>query len=250
MVEPSGHSRAPDPVAALVDSARNGDRAALEQLLKASYERIYTLCRRICHSREQAEDATQNALVAIVRGLDGFDGRSSFSTWSHRIATNSSLDELRRSVRHQSTSLDSDPLIDDSEAVLFSARSGLTTNPAGDPDDHVIRSETREALSHALDSLDDRFRVPLVLCDVADYDYDEISRVLNIAPGTVRSRIHRGRRQLALILSGTDLDPRRDSQEDAAPVDANACEDTAGEGGVARSAGNQSEVLNVKTDEP
>lgn len=250
MSESSGQSRLPDPVAPLVDAARKGDRDALEQLLKASYERIYTLCRRICHSREQAEDATQNALVAIVRGLDGFDGRSSFSTWSHRIATNSSLDELRRSSRHQSTSLDSDPLVEDPEVVLSSSRSGLTANPAGDPGDHVIGSETREALSRALDSLDDRFRVPLVLCDVADYDYDEISRVLNLAPGTVRSRIHRGRRQLAQILSGSELDPRRETRQETTPGAATACEDTAVQGGVAGNVGNPSEDLNVKTDEP
>lgn len=245
MAEPSDQSRAPDPVAPLVDAARNGDRDALEQLLKSSYERIYTVCRRICHSREQAEDATQNALVAIVRGLEGFDGRSSFSTWSHRIATNSSLDELRRSTRHHSTSLDSDPLIEDSEAVLYSSRPGPDVNPGNDPSDRVIRSETREVLSRALDSLDDRFRVPLVLCDVADYDYDEISRVLNLAPGTVRSRIHRARRQLAQVLSGTDLDPRRDSREETPPVDGATHRD-----GVAGTIGNQSDGLNVKTDEP
>lgn len=197
----------------LVTAAVDGDSAALERLLTASYPRLYTLCRRICTSREQAEDATQNALVSIVRGLADFDRRARFSTWSHRIASNAAIDELRRARRTgverprsaaggtRERSFDAeDPGYPTGERVAGS-------DPLPDPLDQTVRSETRRRLARELALVDERFRVPMVLRDVGQLDYDEISGLLDIPPGTVRSRISRGRAALRAALTGSDLDP-------------------------------------------
>ena len=83
----------------LVAAAQAGDRQALETLLGRHYDRVHAVCRRIAGSSRDADDAAQEAMISIVRGLPRFDGRSQFSTWVYRIATNAALDELRRRKR-------------------------------------------------------------------------------------------------------------------------------------------------------
>ena len=169
----------------LVAAARSGDRAALEELLRLHHDRIYALARRITGNDADAADATQEALIAIVRGLPRFDGRSSFSTWAYRVTANASLDELRRRRRR--------PLVD------------LAAERADRPDTTVAVDTTvadRLHLDAALAELPEDFRVAVVLRDVCDLDYAEIAAVLQLPPGTVRSRIARGRGRLADLLSG------------------------------------------------
>jgi RNA polymerase sigma-70 factor (ECF subfamily) len=143
-------------------------------------------------------------MIAIVRNLARFDGRSSFGTWAYRIATNSSLDELRRRKRRGTVSLTDDG--EHAHAELVDPTGGRRIDAIGD---HL-------ALDVALRSLSDEYRLPVVLRDVADLDYAEIAAVLDIPPGTVRSRIARGRAALAKALSpqaGNQLtDPDRPSR--------------------------------------
>ena len=80
----------------LVAAAQSGDRNALDQLLRRHYDRIYAVCRRLTGD---ADDACQEALIKITRSLPRFDGRAAFGTWAYRIATNASLDELRKRKR-------------------------------------------------------------------------------------------------------------------------------------------------------
>jgi RNA polymerase sigma-70 factor, ECF subfamily len=171
----------------LVTAARTGDRGALDTLLRRHYDRLYAVCRRLAGNDADAADATQEALLAIVRGLARFDGRSSFSTWSYRVATNACLDELRRRGRRPLVGLD--PTVEPISAPL---------------DAQVVE---RLVLEDALPLIDEDFRVAVVLRDVAGLDYAEIAQVLGIPPGTVRSRISRGRRQLAELLGNQEPTP-------------------------------------------
>ncbi|MEM7093517.1 MAG: RNA polymerase sigma factor [Actinomycetota bacterium] len=172
----------------LVQRAQSGDRTALDTLLRRHYDRIYAICRRIAGNDADAADAAQEALMAIVRGLVRFDGRSAFSTWSYRVATNACLDELRRRKRRP-TPTDTD------ESADWSVQ---TADPESSSfDDRLVE---REAMSTALDELPEDFREPVLLRDCAGLDYAEISEVLGIPPGTVRSRIARGRAKLAEIV--------------------------------------------------
>ncbi|MEX0847171.1 MAG: sigma-70 family RNA polymerase sigma factor [Ilumatobacteraceae bacterium] len=178
----------------LITAAMAGDRAAMDSLLRAHHDRVYVVCRRITGNDADAADATQEALIAIVRGLGRFDGRSSFSTWVYRVATNASLDELRRRKRRPTLVIDDDLAGHESADHQGAARiDGL-----GD----------RMAIDEALRMLPEDFRVPLVLRDVCDLDYADIAATLDIPIGTVKSRIARGRGALAQILrAGNQIDP-------------------------------------------
>ncbi len=165
----------------LVNAATGGDRAALEVLLRRHYPRVYAVCRRLAGNDADAADAAQEALLAITRGLDRFDGRAGFTTWSYRVATNACLDELRRRQRRSA------------DALPHELAAG-GADPVGE------RTATRLDIDLALSTLPEEFRVPVVLRDHAGLSYDEIAAVLNIPPGTVRSRIARGRARLVEFL--------------------------------------------------
>lgn len=187
---------AADPDDALVAAARGGDRAALEALLRRHHDRVHALCRRLAGNEADALDATQEALIAIVRGLPRFDGRARFSTWVHRVATNACLDELRRRGRRPVPGL---PEERDPEAggAVPDPRAGLATEAVAD----------RLEIDAALAELTPEFRAAVVLRDLCELDYAEIAEVLDVPPGTVRSRIARGRAQLARLLDPGNHDP-------------------------------------------
>ena len=184
----------PDDERALIAAAQAGDRRALDRLLRDHQARIHGVCRRITGNDADALDATQEALMAVVRGLPRFDGRSRFSTWVYRIATNACLDELRRRRRR--------PI------VGLPEHDGVVTEPV----DHHAPSVAdqvadRLLVDEALTGLAEDFRVAVVLRDLCQLDYAEIGEVLDIPPGTVRSRIARGRRHLADHLAGNQPGP-------------------------------------------
>ena len=168
----------------LIKAAQAGDRRALEQLLRRHHDQIHAVCRRLAGNDTDGQDATQEALIAIVRGLPRFGGKARFSTWAYRVATNAALDELRRRSRRPV------PVAAGTEDRLASA------SPADDPATVDVRLD----LDAALAKLPEEFRAPVVLRDVAGCDYAEIGQILRIPPGTVRSRIARGRTRLAGLM--------------------------------------------------
>jgi RNA polymerase sigma-70 factor, ECF subfamily len=177
-------------------AAAGGDRGALEQLLDGHADRIHAVCRRIVVNPDDALDATQEALLAIARGIRRFDGRAAFSTWAYRVATNAALDELRRRKRRPLTTVDDavDPPVAGGEAAV----------------------DARLDVDAALERVPEEFRVAVVLRDLADLDYAEIAAVLDVPVGTVKSRVARGR---AALRAELDLDERDqpDERDDGNP---------------------------------
>jgi RNA polymerase sigma-70 factor (ECF subfamily) len=167
---------------ALVTAAQGGDRRALDDLLRRHYDRIFAVCRRLAGNEADALDATQEALLAIVRGLGSYDGSARFSTWAYRVATNACLDELRRRNRRPLPGLPEE-----------------RTPPAPGVDDAIAAKVTIE---RGLADLPLEFRTAVVLRDLCGLDYAEIGEILGVPPGTVRSRIARGRAALATALTG------------------------------------------------
>lgn len=184
--------------ATLCRAAARDDREALEALLRRHYPRIYAVCRRLAGNDADAADAAQEALIAITRGLRRFDGRASFTTWSYRVATNACLDELRRRQRRTTTSLPDEP-------------AGARHDPVGD------QIAARIDVDAALARLPEEFRIPVVLRDQAGLSYDEISGTLGIPPGTVRSRIARGRSRLSELLDPGNQPGSRERQKSDGP---------------------------------
>jgi RNA polymerase sigma-70 factor (ECF subfamily) len=180
----------------LARRAARGDRRALEALLERHVDRVHALCRRVVAHPEDALDATQEAMIAIARGITRFDGRSAFTTWLYRVVTNAALDELRRKQRRP------DP-------VEGAGRDAVATGPALD----TVVAE-RLDVDAALATLPPEFRVAVVLRDLCDLDYAAIAEVLDVPPGTVRSRIARGRALLADVLGNPEAPTGRRSSDE------------------------------------
>jgi RNA polymerase sigma-70 factor (ECF subfamily) len=177
---------------ALALAARAGDRTALERLLHDHADRIHAVCRRIVGNPDDALDATQEAMIAVARGITRFDGNSRVSTWIYRVATNAALDELRRQRRRPVPA----------EAHVPNAAGGDATGAV----------DARLDVDAALATLPEDFRVAVVLRDLCDLDYAEIAEVLDVPPGTVRSRIARGRAALEAWFREPDADSERLSE--------------------------------------
>jgi RNA polymerase sigma-70 factor (ECF subfamily) len=154
------------------------------------------VCRRLTGNDADAADATQETLIAVVRGLAGFDRRSRFTTWTYRVAVNASLDELRHRRRRP------EPGWEEDEAP---SRAGGS--------DRSDASDLRLDIDAALRRLPAEFRAPVVLRDLCGLDYAEIAEVLEIPPGTVRSRIARGRAALVPLLAGNPTPPAKRPSE-------------------------------------
>jgi len=176
----------------LVAAAKQGDTTAMDHLLRSHYDHIYRVCLRIMGNESDGADATQHALLAVVNGLSRFDGRSQFSTWSYRVATNAALDELRRRNRRPVPVLDQ-------------------TDSEPNPVDFERNLVDRLDIGDALPLVPDEFRVPVIMRDQVGMSYEEIAQALQIAPGTVRSRIARGRRRLAQLLGNQTTSSERPS---------------------------------------
>jgi RNA polymerase sigma-70 factor (ECF subfamily) len=182
---------------ALVLAAQSGDRDALDALLRRHYDRLHQICRRIAVNEADALDATQEALISIARGIPRFDGQSSFSTWAYRVTTNACLDELRRRRRRPMPVLDDCDDRGDRGTEIRGAPLGAGTRG----DARIDAVADRLAVDAALAELPVDFRAAVVLRDLCDLDYAEIAHILEIPPGTVRSRIARGRAALARLLA-------------------------------------------------
>jgi RNA polymerase sigma-70 factor, ECF subfamily len=146
---------------------------------------LYNVAYRLAGNDDDAQDLVQEALIRVRKGLERYEP-GSLEGWLARIVTNVFLDEVRRRKRRPADAFPEDP-----DWVLPST-------PAADE----VSTGFSEEVQAALTSLPDEFRAAVVLCDVADLPYDEIAESLGVPVGTVRSRIHRGRRLLRNALVG------------------------------------------------
>lgn len=164
--------------ARLVARAKAARLDAFETLVRRYYTRVYRIALRILGNPADAEDATQEAFFDAWRGLPGFQGRSTFSTWMYRIVTHRSLKLLR-------ASRPTEPLTDTLEAP-----------PTSRPD-HIVEAASRlEALERAIADLPPEQRAPLALREFEGLAYDQIAEVLEITVPAVKGRLHRARLKL------------------------------------------------------
>jgi len=158
-------------------------------LLVGRYERrVYGICLRILANPEDAQDAAQEAFIAVLRRAASFAGQAALSTWIHRVAVNAAIDQARRRGRVAGVPLDD---------RLLPPAAGT------DPGEQV---STRVTLQAEIARLPEEFRAALVLCDLCRLPYAQAAEVLQVAVGTVKSRVFRARAALAGALHG--LDPR------------------------------------------
>lgn len=173
--------------------AKSGDDEAFAQLMRDNEKRIYNLTLRMTGNPEDAMDLAQEAFFNAWRGLKFFKGNSAFSTWVYRLASNACIDHLRRQKRRQDISAPIPTLEEDD-------RQPDIPDERFQPEQELERQELRRAVTQALDQLSTEHRQVLVMREINGLSYQEISDVLDLEAGTVKSRIARARISLRKIL--------------------------------------------------
>jgi RNA polymerase sigma-70 factor (ECF subfamily) len=189
---------AQEALAKLVRQCMAGDSQAWQQLVASQHRRIYAICYRFTGSGTDAEDLTQEVFLKLYKNLTSFDiQKGSFQTWITTLARNLLVDHFRR------TRLDR--VSDSLDATFDGEEDGVTmadrlADPRPSQEQHVAGLELKVRVQNALKQLSPELREAVILRDLEDMDYKEISQVLRIPEGTVKSRISRGRGELARLL--------------------------------------------------
>jgi RNA polymerase sigma-70 factor, ECF subfamily len=183
--------------AIVVRRCLDGDSAAWAELVKAQHRRVYGLCYRFTGSSHDAEDLTQEVFLKVYGNLASFDlSRGSFPTWLTTLTRNLLVDHFRRGRQQRATdSLDAG--WEDSSELQISDR---LADSKPSPHHHAAAREIERMVQQALTKISPELREAVILRDLQDLDYKEIAQVLRIPEGTVKSRISRGRAELARLL--------------------------------------------------
>ena len=187
--------------AMLVRRCVAGDSAAWEEIVQRYHRRIYNICYRFAGSGDDAQDLTQEVFIKMYRTLKSYDTeRGAFMTWVTTITRNLLVDHFRKSKQDRVTdSLDGAPS-EHEDAMPISEQIRDTSLT---PDARAQSREVKEAVHQALQKLSPDLREAVILRDLQDMDYKEIALVLKVPEGTVKSRINRGRAELARLLQRT-----------------------------------------------
>lgn len=189
----------------LLNRARDGDQAAFGELVRLYEKKVYALTLRMCKNPEDAAEAAQEAFLAAWQGLKFFRGESSFSTWLYRLASNASVDLLRREQRHKAAA---GPSLNDEDTFID------IVDDAPSPQLSAERRELKEQVEAGLRELTPEHRAVLILREMHQLSYDEIAAALDLDTGTVKSRISRARKQLRnILLKSGNFSPPQPSKE-------------------------------------
>ncbi len=180
----------------LIDRFLDGDKGAFDTLMSAHEQRVFAICLRTLGDRQAALDATQETFITVFRKADRYNATAAFSTWLYRVTVNTCYDYLRRQKRHQTETLPEhhDP-VDVKASDEFSA------------------VEIQPAIESALAGLPDEFRAAVVLVDLHGFDLERAAKVLEVPVGTVKSRVYRARRKLAIQLGNFAPSARHQTDE-------------------------------------
>jgi len=185
-------------VNALVRRCVAGDHAAWQEIVQHYNRRIYNICYRFSGSADDAADLTQEVFIKIYRTLGTFDGtRAAFMTWVTTVTRNLLVDNFRKGKY--------DRLTDSLEGTPGGQEEGLTVgeqleDQSASPEERMQSRQAQKMVHEALLKLSPELREAVILRDLQDMDYKEIAQALKIPEGTVKSRINRGRTELARLL--------------------------------------------------
>ena len=184
---------------ALVRRCIAGDATAWEELVRQQNRRIYNICYRFTGSSTDAEDLTQEVFIRLYRTMSSYEpDRGSFNTWLSTLTRNMLVDHFRRTRQERMTdSIDAAPVADEDAPTLAER----IEDEAPSPQTQLASKETQRMVQHALQKVSPDLREAVILRDLQDMDYKEIAAALKVPEGTVKSRINRGRAELARLLS-------------------------------------------------
>lgn len=170
--------------------AAKGDANAFETLMSAYEKKIYALCLRMMGNPHDGEDAAQEAMLRIWRTIGQYRFESAFSTWVYRVTASCCMDAIRKRQRYEQPSLE-----EMGEASGFDPADGSET-----PQEQTERKETRSAIRQAIAAVPEGMREVFLLRDVHGLSVEETAQALQIAQGTVKSRLARAREKIAAEL--------------------------------------------------
>lgn len=178
----------------LIALCKRGDRDAFNKIMEKHQNTMFGMAYNLLSDYHDAEDAVQDTFIKAYRSISSFKGQSAFTTWLYVICKNSCNDILRRRQKHSAVmSIDAD---ESENSPIRELKSEELS-----PEEHMELSETQTAVKEAIDALKQEYKEVLILSDMREMSYDEISAILKIPTGTVKSRLNRARTALRKKLS-------------------------------------------------
>ncbi len=171
----------------LIESIKNGDTNAYAKLVDRYKDLVYTLAIRMLKNREEAEEIAQDTFIKVFKSLDKFKGDSKFSTWIYRVAYNTCLDAIKKNKKHQN-----DVAIDEYTFNKLDTIDNALEN--------IIKEERSVLIKNCISKLPEESSVILTLFYFEELSLEEISKVINIEANTVKVKLFRARKKLAVIL--------------------------------------------------
>jgi len=173
----------------LIAAALAGAQSGFKQLMKKYHDQIANLIFRIIHQQENVEDLTQEVFIKAFASLKSFNEEYAFSTWLYKIATNSSIDFIRKK-KLQTFSIDKPVALEDSDYTFELPDSTY------EPDKHIIQKQRTTILEEAINQLPEKYKRVILLRHTEERDYGEIAKMLKLPIGTVKAHIFRARELL------------------------------------------------------
>jgi RNA polymerase sigma-70 factor (ECF subfamily) len=187
--------------AALIADLKAGSEEAFGILIAQYHQPLYSLIARSLNDPADAADITQEVFIKVFRSIRGFHGEASLRTWLYRIALHEASNQRRWWSRHkkQEITIDSPTESDDDDSAGL-CLSATLADRGDSPFDHAAQAETRDRVEAALRQLPEAFRTVVILREIEGFAYEEISEILNVNLGTIKSRLTRGRSALRALL--------------------------------------------------
>jgi len=170
-----------------------GNVDAFEELIKDYKKSAYNIALRVLRNVEDAEDASQEALIKVYKNIKSFNMQSTFKVWMYRIVVNTCIDFKRKKIINAVS-------IDESIDLGGNELHREIADDSGNPDALVERNFNNKLVNDAVNKLDDDYKTIIILRDIQGFSYGEISEILSCNLGTVKSRLNRARKSLKEIL--------------------------------------------------
>jgi RNA polymerase sigma-70 factor, ECF subfamily len=199
------HSAATDDIETLIQRCLRGDQVAWERIVRLHWRKVFNVAYKFVGKHDEAEDLTQDIFLKIFKSLDTFDRRANFQTWLISVSRNLCIDHYR-SVRKERETIDRD--VDANELTPAAVDAG--------PIAALEQRDRVTLLRDALAALPETLRTAVVMRDIQEFSYQDIAERLHLPEGTVKSRINRGRTELARQirrLRGDDYSPSGSSPD-------------------------------------
>ncbi len=185
----------------LINMSVKGDTSAFGVLVERYQNKAYAISIKIVQNHDDTLDCVQDSFIKAFRSLSSFNFQSSFNTWLYRIVTNTSLDLLRKNKKYQSNIPIEKPLSGDDDDDYFIQ----IEDQKADVENIAESNETVKAVREAISQLSEDLKKVILLFEIEQFSLIEVSEILNIPVGTVKSRLFRAREKLAILLKDKEL---------------------------------------------